>query len=225
MELVEGGPIVFAEAANFRSLHYGYADPNATIVLWWSMFADTRLHVRGELRMQFETIENICEAVKKRTRELLIDPATIGYTVADQENIGDEDTDGESRAETFAKCGVPLRVIEPDPVQGWTRVRELLGVRPDGRPWLTIHPDCAYLIKALASATQHQHDPEDVREFGNIQPLFALRVGAMSRPAPKWLQKPPPPKNSVGHLVEELRRAATANATTAIEQHRWRSPR
>lgn len=191
------------DRAWFRSLHYGFVDPNATICLWWEVLRDHRLHVHAELRHQAKTIEALATAIQRQTEAMRIDYVT--YTVADQENIGKEDGDGETRPETFAKCGVPLRVIKPDPIQGWTRVRELLGLRPDGKPWLTIDPSCQYLIRALTSAMQDKSDSEDVMPFANDQPLKALRVGAMSRPAPNLAKPPELPKHAVGHLVNQLR--------------------
>lgn len=190
----------------FRSLHYGFADPESTICLWWAMIPDGRLHVRAELRLQHKTIEQLAAEIRQKTRHLKMEP--IRYTVADEANIGKEDGDGETPAETFRKNGVSLLVIKPDPIQGWTRVRELFGLRPDGLPWLTINPSCERLQKALTSATQQKHDPTDIAPFANDQPLRALRVGAMSRPAPKYAAKAPLPKNAVGHLVEDLRNEA-----------------
>lgn len=196
------------DLAWFRSLHYGFADPTATVCLWWCQFPDHRLHIRSELRRQGLTIEMLARDIKAQTRRLNIQ--SVRYTVADEENIGKEDGDGETRAETFAANGIPLDVIKPDPIQGWTRVRELLGLRPDHRPWLTIDPSCAFLIKALTSAMQDKTNSEDIMPFGNDQPLRALRVGAMSRPAPKWIERPKLPPKAIGHLVDELRTGTPA---------------
>lgn len=196
----------------FRSLHYGFADPGCTICLWWWIWPDRRLHVRSELRAQGHTIEQLAQSIRRRTRELGAvryedrrEQSLIKYTVADEANIGKVDDDGESRAETFSKCGVPLRVIAPDPVQGWTRVHELLGVRPDGRPWLTIDPSCTYLLKALPVAVQDDDNPDDMRPFAADQPLRALRIGAMSRPAPKYQERPELPPNAIGRVIDKLR--------------------
>ncbi len=195
------------DLAYFRSLHYGYDDPDATICLWWIVWPDGRLHVRAERREQGKTIDQLATAIRRMTERLKLDPAR--YTAASQESIGKERGDGETTAETFQKNKIPLRVLNPDPLQGWTRVRELFGLRPDGQPWLTIHPSCVYLIKALTSAVQDKTDLRDVAAFPNDQPLRALRVGAMSRPAPKWPERPPLPLNAVGRLVDDLRRDAT----------------
>lgn len=210
-----------ADLAYFRSLHYGFADPTATICLWWAVWPDQRVRVLAEGRWQQSTIQAMATAIKKQTdavRYRLLTPKeiqagtalTIRYTVADEDNIGSEDGDGETRAETFRKNGIPMTILKPDPVQGWTRVRELLGLRPDGQPWLTIDPSCEFLIRAITSAVQDKTDPEDVLPFGNDQPLKALRIGAMSRPAPKWSERPPLPKHAIGRLVDDLRADVTS---------------
>ena len=194
---------------HFRSLHYGYSSPTATLCLWWEVFPTNSLHVRSELRVQNLTIESIVKAINARTAQLGITQAR--YTVADEANIGKQDGDGETTPQTFAKNRMPLRVIKPNPIQGWTRIRELLGTRPDGGPWLTIHPSCVYLIKAMEQAMQDASDPADVMAFDNDQPLRALRVGAMSRPAPKVADRPKLPPKAIGHLVEELRSGGNRN--------------
>ncbi len=191
----------------FRALHYGFAEPSATLCLWLAVLPDGRVHCRSELRQQYATIETLARQIRARTRQLQID--RVQYTIADEANIGKEIGDGETRADTFRKNGIPLQVIKPDPLQGWTRIQEMLGVRPDGRPWLTIDPACVHLIKALPNATKHKTDQDDISPFDHDQPLRALRVGLMSRPAPRWLTTPPLPPNAVGRLVDDLRRDAT----------------
>ena len=200
----------------FRSLHYGYSPPNATVVLWWRVAHDATLHIQHEWRAQQLTIADLAAAMRKETLDLGIEK--VRHTAAHDENIGTEGKDGESRAETFAKHKVPLRILTIDPVQGWTRVRELLGTRPDGRPWLTIHPTCQHLIRAIGSAVQDPSDAETIQDFGNIHPLNALRIGAMSRPAPNPQQQPEMPKTAVGYLVNQLRAAAGATSQSL----RWR---
>lgn len=187
----------------FRSLHFGQNDPNANIVLWWAVWPDRRLHIVAEQRRQNCTIAALARDMRTRTRELGIE--AIRYTVADEQSIGKDKGEGESRAETFRANGIPVRVLKIDAAQGWTRVKELLGARPDGRPWLTIDPSCAHVIRALTTAIKDDTDPEQVATSPAMQPLNALRVGAMSRPAPNPFEAPPRPPNAIGHLVDEIR--------------------
>src|ERR1041384_4311291 len=112
----------------FRSLHYGFSDPNANLVLWWAQLPDGRLHIRAEQRRQNYTIALLARDLRLRTTELGFE--SIRYTVTDEASIGKEDGDGETRAETFRANHIPLLVSKIDPEQGWTRVIELLGRRP-----------------------------------------------------------------------------------------------
>lgn len=187
----------------FRSLHYG----GTHVCLWWAVSPNGTLYIADELVHSKGLISDLCLALTKKTKALKIEQ--IRYTVADEETMlgknkpGDE---GETRADTFRHNGIRLRTTTHDPVQGWTRVRELFGLRPDKRPWLTIDPKCVVLIRALTNAVSDPQDEESVLESVTDQPLRALRIGAMSRPAPKPFKAPPLPKNAVGHLLEECRR-------------------
>lgn len=196
------------DVAWFRSLHYGARH----VCLWWAVLPDGALHIADELIKPKCLISELALAIKQRTRALGID--RVQYTVALQEAMrgkqrkGDS---GETRAETFRDNGVVVREIGFDEAQGWTRIGELLGPRLDGKPFLTISPKCKELVRALTNAVSDPKDDELVLASANDQPLRALLVGAMSRPSPKPFEKPPLPKNAVGHLLEEARRGNSGN--------------
>ena len=186
----------------FRSLHYG----GTHVCLWWMVFPDTSVHVKSELLQTKGLIATLCRDMRLQTKALKID--RVRYTVADKAAMvgkATADDEGETRADSFRHHGIPIRAITFDEGQGWTRVGELLGARPDGRPWLTIDPGCVALIRSLTNAVSDPSDPESVLASMSDQPLRALRIGAMSRPSPKPFEKPPLPKNAVGRLVEEIR--------------------
>ena len=94
-----------AEPWYFRSLHYGYSEPEATVVLWWEVRHDSTLHIIHNWRVQQFTIADLVKTIRTETAGLNIETETskVRYTVADQENIGTDDTDGESRTQTFAR--------------------------------------------------------------------------------------------------------------------------
>jgi hypothetical protein len=206
-----------SDLAWFCSFHFGQHDPNVNYALWWATLPDGRLHVQAEQRRANCTIATIARDMRGEARRLRI--PTLLYTVCDEASIGKQDVDGESRADTFRNNGVPVRVRHVDPVQGWTRVRELLGLRPDRRPWLTIDPSCVELIRALTHAAIDPKNVENVdREFPRIYAINALRTGAMSRPAPKPFQRPPLPEHAIGRLVDEIRTGGGSDIGLA-----WRS--
>jgi len=170
------------------------------------VFPDTSVHVKSELLQTKGLIATLCRDMRLQTKALKID--RVRYTVADKAAMvgkATADDEGETRADSFRHHGIPIRAITFDEGQGWTRVGELLGARPDGRPWLTIDPGCVALIRSLTNAVSDPSDPESVLASMSDQPLRALRIGAMSRPSPKPFEKPPLPKNAVGRLVEEIR--------------------
>lgn len=184
----------------FRSLHYG----GKHTCLWWVIQENGQLHVRAELVKPKCLISTLAQEIRRKTRELEI--PSIHYTVALRvQMIGTttKEDDGETVADTFRSNGLVIRETSHDPIQGWTRIAELLGQRPDGRPWLTIDPSCEALQRALTNAVSDPTDTESILD--PAEPLRALRVGAMSRPAPRPLQPLPMPKNAVGHLLEEAR--------------------
>ena len=204
----------------FRSLHYG----GNHACLWWAILPDGGLHIPVELVKSKCLISDLALEMRKQTRALGLTERQdahdnrqpfIRYTVADATAMHGKSSkgdDGETRADTFRHNGIVIRESSHDEAQGWTRVAELLGVRPDGRPWLTIAPSCVQLIRALTNAVSDPNDEEMLLESANDQPLRALRIGAMSRPAPKPYAPSPLPKHAVGHLLEELRSGSSTNS-------------
>ena len=201
----------------FRSMDYGFIDP--TVTHWWAILPDGALHVKAEQRRQFCNISTLAKDIKAQTRELHI--PRVRYTVGDKFSMGErtnqEDEVGESRAETFRQFGIPIITTSQAREQGWTRLRELFGLRPDGRPWLTLDPSCRYTIRAITSAMADEVHHDDVAEFKDDHPLDSLRMGAMTRPAPGRFSIPPLPKNAVGRLLADVRRGPTTSALA------WRS--
>lgn len=199
----------------FRSMDYGFVDPNVT--LWWALLPDGAMHIKALQRRQRNTIERLCRDIRTQTRELGI--KSIRYTVADKYSMGERTSDDsdETRADTFRRYGVPVTTTNQNRETGWTRVHDFFGLRPDGRPWLTIDPSCTYLIGALSAAVADKTKHEDIEPFKADHPLDALRIGAMTRAAPKPFDKLPLPKNAVGHLLEEVRRGPTRSSLA------WRS--
>ena len=203
----------------FRSLHYG----GTHVCLWWAILPDGGLYIPLELVRGKGLIADLAKDIRQETRRLGLAERPdhdnphqpyIRYTVADElAMVGKtgKDIEGETRADTFRANGIIIRESSHDEAQGWTRVSELLGTRPDGRPWLAISPKCVQLVRALTNAVSDPNDSEMLLESANDQPLRALRIGAMSRPAPKSSDKPVLPPNSAGKLLEEIRSGGTAS--------------
>lgn len=175
---------VHSSVEHFASLDWGYSAPG--VMLWWAALPDGKLHVRYEHKFKGESAETMAKRLKKITADLGIkklryiacDPAMWQKTGAGK---------GESIAETLLRKGLPMRKSDNDRRNGWLRVHELLKVDPDGEtqaPWLTVAPECKYLIRTLPAMVQDDHDPEDIDTEKDDHAVDALRYGAMSRPSP-----------------------------------------
>lgn len=186
----------------FRSYDYGFMDPG--VCLWWAILPDSRLYVRAEYKHQHLNIDKICHGIRKLTADLRI--PKIAYTAADKYSVGarQNDDSGITRADVFRSFGVPLTGVSQDRGLGWTQLRELLGMRPDGLPWLLVHPSCRYLIRTLSSAVSSKTDPEDIEQKDD-HALDAGRMGAMSRPSVTRFTVPPLPPKAVGHMLHDVR--------------------
>ena len=195
----------------FRSLWYG----GSHVCLWWAVLPSGTIHIASELVKGKCLISELSREIRQRTRLLGVCESEeheslpwIRYTAAwkpAMEGKSASGSDGETRLDTFRNNGIVIRESSHDEAQGWTRVSELLGALPDGRPMLTIDPKCVQLVRALTNAVSDPNDPELLMESANDQPLRALRIGAMSRPAPRPFAPPPIPVKAVGHDLEALR--------------------
>lgn len=196
----------------FRSYDYGFIHKG--VCLWWEIVGDGRLHIAREFVHRYMPIggrDSICMNIRRITRELRIE--RVRYTVADKYSMANRHSDdsSESRADLFAQNGVVVTPANHDRVQGWTRCRELLSPRPDGFPWLTIDPECRYLVRTLAAAVSDKNNPEDVAESPDDHALAALRYGAMSRPAPQLKGLNDPRPGTAGDLLRKVRQGSTGN--------------
>jgi hypothetical protein len=169
---------------HFGSMDWGYSAPG--VMLWWAALPDGKCHVRYELKFKGDSAETVGKKLYAITKDLGIprlryiacDPAMWQKTGAGR---------GESIAETLLRMRLPMRRSDNDRRNGWLRVHELLKVDPDAArrdPWLTVAPECRYLIRTLPAMVQDDHDPEDIDTTKDDHAADALRYGAMSRPSP-----------------------------------------
>lgn len=208
----------------FRSLWYGARH----CCLIWAALPSGMLHVAGELVRDRCLIAELAREIRVKTRTCGVEEKAddrypqvpyIRYTAAWREAMrgkSSQGKDGETRADTFRHNGIIVRETAHDEAQGWTRVSELLGTLPDGRPMLTINPKCEHLIRALTNAVSDPTNPELLLESDHDQPLRALRIGAMSRPAPRPFEAPPLPPNSAGKMLQELRNSLDERSNTEL---------
>lgn len=166
---------------HFAAMDWGYNSPGC--VLWFACLPDNRLHVRWEYKFKGEPAEKVALEIArinkalgiKKLRYLVCDPAMKQKTGAGR---------GESIYETLLRRGLPMRGGDNDRFNGWNRVHEWLRVGPDNQPYITVAPDCRYLVRTLPAMVQDDHDPEDIDSAKDDHAVDALRYGVMSRPGP-----------------------------------------
>jgi hypothetical protein len=165
----------------FGSMDWGW---NAFgCLLLWACLPDGHLHVVREWKFRQLTADQfaskllaMCATMSlPRLRYLACDPAMNQKTGAGR---------GESVLETLRRRGLPVRPSDNDRAQGAQRIHALLAPAPDGTPWLTVDPSCAYLRRSVPALVQSREDPDEVDTTGDDHGYDALRYGAMSRPSP-----------------------------------------
>lgn len=191
----------------FASMDWGYNAPG--VVLWWAVLPDGYYHIAAEYKFQQATADEVATAMRQHTRDLGI--TTLMYVACDPAMKGKTGAGkGESIFETLQRRGLPMRASDNDRVSGWARVHQFLRESPQGRPWLTVSPDCRYGTRTMPAQVQDKHNPDDLDTNRDDHWADALRYGAMSRPPQYQAERTagPPPFLSLAYMrqLEALRR-------------------
>lgn len=85
----------------------------------------------------------------------------IEYTIAPPDMWSTLKDSGKTMASIFAESGLPVIKASNSRVQGWLALKELLKIRPDGKPGLIIFEDCKNLIDCLQAIQHDEKNPSD----------------------------------------------------------------
>lgn len=149
-----------------------------------------RLHVIREWKFTGLVDEEIADGWKKRTKELGIKVLYIAGDPSMWIRDGRNASRGQSRAETFVRCGMPMRKAENAREDGWSRLHSFLRIPKDdngapiGDPLLTIDETCRYLRRTIPAQQSDSKHPDDVDTTGDDHGCDMLRYLVMSRPNP-----------------------------------------
>lgn len=196
----------------FCSMDWGYNSPGTC--LWWAVLPDGHYHIAYEYKFKEQTADEFATAWFRITKEYLrlrvdqiryiaCDPAMKGKTGAGR---------GESIFETLLRRKLRMQPSDNDRVNGWIRCHQVLREDLQGRPWVTVAPECAYGRRSMPGLVQSKLNPDDLDTDGDDHWADAFRYGVMSRPAPargaQRLPEAPLPKGSWGwwrnwHLERE----------------------
>lgn len=168
---------------HFLSLDWGFNSPG--VCLWWVRLPDRHFHIRAEWKFNATlserlTIKDVAKEIATRTRVMGLKKTPQCYFDPDLYKFKGQIA--ESPVETFGRWGIQAAAKpEHRRVHGWQRVREMLRVAPDGVPWLTFDPSCAYLIRTMPMIQQDDHDPEDCEDGNDDHAVDAIRFGAVGQ--------------------------------------------
>lgn len=181
----------------FRSMDWGYNDP--CCVLWHAVDSDGRVYTYRELYRRHMRPDEAAREIIKMSKD-----EEIAYTVASPDMWqrrgavlrSEGGFEGESIAELFALCGVPLTPADSARVAGWQRLRAYLALNGQGAPGWQAFSTCQNLIRTLPMLTFDSANREDAADGEDHAPE-ALRYGLMSRPgrSARAMGKEPRPFN------------------------------
>jgi len=185
------------EATWVCGLDWGYNAPG--VLLFCACLPDGEYHIAAEWKFQQMSAEEIGARYRELCRQLGAEPQYVACdpSIFNKTGAGK----GESIAETLRRFGMPVRKSDNDRVLGWARVQAFLREAPSGRPWVTVHPTCAYGRRTMPAQVQDKHNPDDLDTNKDDHWADAFRYLLMSRLAP-WTKprqtEAPPPVNSWG---------------------------
>lgn len=195
------------------SMDWGYNSPG--IYALWACLPDGHYHRVYERKFQgmvaddvapmmAKDIDTVVKARGGRLRYVSADPSMWNKTGAGS---------GEAIAETFTRKRIPMRKANNERGKnGWQPCHELLRTAPDGRPWLTIDPSCAYFLRTIPVIGQDPNDPDDVDTNADDHAADDFRYFARSRPSPTRRAEVPLPKGSLGHDLRTARMESSRHA-------------
>lgn len=175
-----------------RAIDFGINDP--TCVLWLAVYPDVSvIDVVSELYITEARLDDVITHILEREKALGLRP--IMYSVGSPEMGNKQATSEQSIRSVMAGRGVFVERGNTDRVVGWTRIRELLGLRAL-RIWPgdSIHgaPNLMRTLPKLQRNSGPSVDPNDIRKRQEDHAADALRYGVMTMYETPAANQPPP---------------------------------
>ena len=139
----------------YRAMDYGL---DMHFCLWIAVDETGRCYVYRQFAQSNMVVSDAAKIQLYLTRT----DEDIGYTIAPPDLWARNRETGKSQAMTFMENGVTLFKADNNRKQGWYALKELLKVRPDGKPGLIIFDTCGKLIDCLKCLQHDKTDPNDV---------------------------------------------------------------
>lgn len=181
----------------WRAMDWGFND-NCSVG-WYAADEDGRVYKYRQLYVREMLASDIAKKVVELTGK-----ENIRYTVAGHDCWqvrGNDHSQGESIAETFAKNGVPLEKADIARVVGWQRVREYLKDGADEKPMFLVFSTCADTVRTFPMQIYDDRNIEDLDDSIEDHAVDETRYSLMSRPLKS--KAAPEEESDVGRLKKQ----------------------
>lgn len=192
------------------SMDWGFVKPGS--VGWW-VLCDGHAYREQEYIFTRTTAHEVGKEIARRCEGL----TNLKYLVFDTAMEIPNNDSGESTIETVRRgmraggLALATRPADKDRVNGWQRLRHWLGRSPDGSPWLSSSPLCAYFNRTMPALVSDESKPEDVDTDGDDHAADDARYFVMSRPTPGVVEKKTVTKEgTLGWYVARSQKPASA---------------
>lgn len=168
----------------YRAFDYGL---DMFYCLWIAVDENGRCYVYRE----FSEKDMVVSKAAAKQLELTRPDENIYFSIAPPDMWSRSNDTGKTRAATFAENGVGLVKADNNRIQGWSALKELFKLKPDGLPGLRIFDTCGTLIECVKCLQHDKKNTDDVSKepHGITHGPDALRYFAQTYVLPADQQK------------------------------------
>lgn len=169
--------------ARYRAFDYGL---DKFACYWIAVDQSGRCYVYREFTAENMIVSDAAGQILEHT----LPQERIVATYAPPDMWSRQKDTGKTMAEIFMQCGVGLVKSSNNRVQGHMQIKEMLKIRPDGKPGLLIFDTCKQLISDLKVIQADENDPNDcAKEPHEItHTVDALRYFCVMRAVPNEVE-------------------------------------
>ena len=139
----------------YRAFDYGL---DMFFCIWVAVDENGRCYVYREYSQK----DMVVSKAAAKQLELTRPDENIYFSIAPPDMWSRSNDSGKTRAATFAENGVGLVKADNNRIQGWSALKELFKLKPDGLPGLRIFDTCGTLIECVKCLQHDKKNPDDV---------------------------------------------------------------
>lgn len=186
--------------ARYRAFDYGL---DMFACLWVAVDESGRCYVYREFNRSGMVVSDAANT----QLELTLPGENISFSIAPPDMWAKQRDTGKTMAATFNECGVSLLKADNSRIQGWSALKELFKIRPDGKPGLIVFSGCKTLIECIKCLMHDDTNPNDVAKKPHeiTHGPDALRYFAQTYTLPGAIREPPQEDNDTGGRTDYRR--------------------